>query len=109
MFVSPEKVAGSFDLVFSSTLAKVPLINGYMPTKEVITWDIEGAKMKLVSFSWMQMHKVERSAGLMDWWQDIETLPFLPKVLVEGNNLTWNEAASKVAYTIKNKVRTEHF
>eukprot|EP00961_Rhodomonas_salina_P160435 2159774-Rhodomonas_salina.2 len=79
--IPTEKVAGSFDLVFSSTLAKVPLINGYMPTKEVITWDIEGAKMKL----------------------DIETLPFLPKVLVEGNNLTWNEAASKVAYTIKNK------
>ena len=57
-------------MVWNDKLAKVPVVNGYMPNREVLTWDFDGA----------------RRAG-----PAVETLPFLPEIKIRGENLTYDD------------------
>ena len=80
--VPRELVEGQFELVYSTLLRKLPLVDwGYMPTKETIVWDLDNEEMRLT----------------------IETLPFLPTIDVVGNSLTYDEATSTLTYQIRDK------
>lgn len=80
--VPRELVEGQFELVYSTLLRKLPLVDwGYMPTKETIVWDLDNEEMRLA----------------------IETLPFLPTIDVVGNSLTYDEATSTLTYQIRDK------
>ena len=37
----PTPSSGTWELVWNDKIAKVPIVNGYMPNKEVLTWDLE--------------------------------------------------------------------
>ena len=64
-----DSFGGKWELVWNDKIAKVPLINGYMPNKEVLTWDLE--------------------RGVLDL--RVETLPLLPEVKIRGENLTYED------------------
>ena len=36
-----------WELIFSSAAAKLPLLDGYMPNREVLTWDLERSRLEL--------------------------------------------------------------
>ena len=75
-------VEGRFELVYSTLLRQLPLVDwGYMPTREVMDWDLEGGEMRL----------------------SIETLPFLPQLDVLGKGLRYDEARSTLTYRVKEK------
>ena len=64
-----ESFAGTWELVWNDKLAKVPVVNGYMPNRETLVWDLE--------------------AGVLDL--RVETLPLLPEVKIRGENLTYED------------------
>ena len=70
-----------WELIFSSAAAKLPLLDGYMPNREVLTWDLERSRLEL----------------------EIETLPLLPKIRVVGEDLAWDEPAQTLTYSVKQK------
>lgn len=72
---------GQWELIFSSAAAKVPFIDGYMPNREVLTWDLEARRLELA----------------------IETLPFVPAIRVVGEKLSWDEQAQMLSYTVGDK------
>ena len=79
-------VQGTFELIFSSAVAGIPLVgsilDGYMPNREVITFDFDTKKeMSLI----------------------VETLPFIPTVDIYGDNLIWDEENATLQYTIRGK------
>jgi len=75
-------VEGTYELVFTSALAGVPFLDGFMPTREILTFDFEQKReMSLV----------------------VETLPFLPPVTVIGEKCSFDEAAGLIKYTVKGK------
>ena len=78
-------LAGTWELVFSSAAAKIPLLDGYMPNRELLTWDLKAARLEL----------------------EIETLPMLPKVRVVGESLAWDEATQTLTYTVGSKPTSE--
>ena len=61
-----DSFGGTWELVWNDKLAKVPVINGYMPNRETLVWDLDGRALDL----------------------RVETLPFLPEVKIRGENLT---------------------
>ncbi len=77
-------IDGKFELIFSSAVANIPLIGnmlgGYMPNREIITFDLENKKMSLV----------------------VELLPFLPPINVHGDSLVLNDDAT-LEYTVRGK------
>lgn len=79
------QVGGTFELVFSSSVAGLPLLgsllNGYMPNKEIIVFDLEAGRMSL----------------------SVETFPFVPTIEIVGNDLVWNASTSTLEYTIEGK------
>jgi len=81
--IDVKSVSGEFELIFSSAVAKLPLLgswfNGYMPNRETITFDTERKQMSLI----------------------VELLPFLPKINIYGDELTWDEKAGVLEYTVK--------
>ena len=64
-----ESFGGTWELVWNDKLAKVPVVNGYMPNRETLVWDLE--------------------AGVLDL--RVETLPLLPEVKIRGENLTYED------------------
>ena len=64
-----ESFGGTWELVWNDKLAKVPVVNGYMPNRETLVWDLE--------------------AGVLDL--RVETLPLLPEVNIRGENLTYED------------------
>ena len=61
--------------------AKLPLIDGYMPNKEVLNWDLENRQLDL----------------------EIETFKLLPNIKVVGKELSWDERAQTLTYTVEKK------
>ena len=81
----PADLGGTWELVFSSAAAKLPLLDGYMPNRELLEWDVRGGQLRLT----------------------IETLPFLPPVRVTGEALEWDGAEQALRYTVGEKPRSE--
>jgi hypothetical protein len=83
--VDETTIDGNFELIFSSAVANLPVLgkvfDGYMPNKEIITFDIERNQMSLV----------------------VELLPFLPTIDIYGDALTFDEGAATLEYTIRGK------
>ena len=65
--------AGTWELIWNDKLAKVPVVNGYMPNRETLVWDLD--------------------AGVLDL--RVETLPFLPEIKIRGENLTYEDGVLK--------------
>ena len=74
-----ESFGGVWELVWNDKLAKVPVVNGYMPNRETLTWDLD--------------------AGVLDL--SVETLPFLPEVKIRGENLVYADGV--LNYTVGDK------
>jgi len=74
-----DSFGGTWELVWNDKLAKVPVVNGYMPNRETLTWDLERGELDL----------------------RVETLPFLPEIKIRGENLTYDDGALK--YTVGDK------
>ena len=74
-----DSFGGTWELVWNDKLAKVPVINGYMPNRETLVWDLDG--------------------GVLDL--GVETLPFLPEVKIRGENLVYADGV--LNYTVGNK------
>ena len=74
-----ESFGGVWELVWNDKLAKVPVVNGYMPNRETLTWDLD--------------------AGLLDL--RVETLPFLPEIKIRGENLVYADGV--LTYTVGDK------
>ena len=74
-----DSFGGTWELVWNDKLAKVPVVNGYMPNRETLTWDLERGELDL----------------------RVETLPFLPEVKIRGENLVYADGVLK--YTVGNK------
>ena len=86
MIIEQENVTGRFDLIFSSSVASLPIIgpilNGYLPNREVINFDFDNKLMHL----------------------KVETFPpFLPPFNIYGTNLNWDSNDTTISYTIKGK------
>ena len=64
-----ESFGGVWELVWNDKLAKVPVINGYMPNRETLVWDLDG--------------------GVLDL--RVQTLPLLPEIKIRGENLTYED------------------
>ena len=62
-----DSFGGTWELVWNDKLAKVPVVNGYMPNRETLIWDLD--------------------AGVLDL--RVETLPLLPEIKIRGENLTY--------------------
>jgi hypothetical protein len=77
-------VNGSFELIFSSAVAQLPIVgnilDGYLPNKETIVFDFDAGVMSLTA----------------------ETLPFLPKVDIIGEGLDGATQAT-LSYIIQGK------
>ena len=71
----------AWELVFSSGAAKLPLIDGYMPNRELLNWDFAENEMRL----------------------EIETFSFLPSINVVGKGLQFDESAQTLTYQINDK------
>ena len=74
-----ESFGGTWELVWNDKLAKVPVVNGYMPNRETLVWDLD--------------------AGVLDL--SVETLPLLPEVKIRGENLTYDDGV--LTYTVGDK------
>ena len=74
-----DSFGGTWELVWNDKLAKVPVINGYMPNRETLVWDLD--------------------AGVLDL--RVETLPFLPEVKIRGDGLTYADGV--LTYTVGDK------
>jgi hypothetical protein len=79
--VRRDNLAGTWELVFSSAAARVPFVDGYMPNRELLTWDLDARRLDLT----------------------IETLPLLPSIKVVGEHLTFDQAEQTLTYTVGNK------
>ena len=75
-----ESFAGTWELIWNDKLAKVPVVNGYMPNRETLVWDLDGRALDL----------------------RVETLPFLPEIKIRGENLTYSDGVLK--YTVGDKL-----
>ena len=64
-----ESFGGVWELVWNDKLAKVPVVNGYMPNRETLVWDLDGRVLDL----------------------RVETLPFLPEIKIRGENLSYDD------------------
>jgi hypothetical protein len=90
-----DYVAGTFELIFSSAVAQLPVVgswlDGYLPNKETIQFDFEQGKMTL----------------------NVETLPFLPPLTIVGEDLTWQKeeglSSSTLSYKIQGKDTTSYW
>ena len=82
---SRADIQGDWELIFSSAAAKVPFIDGYMPNREILKWDLDSNQLEL----------------------EIETLPMLPKISVVGRGLVWNEDAQTLTYAVNDKPPSE--
>ena len=74
-----ESFGGTWELVWNDKLAKVPVVNGYMPNRETLVWDLD--------------------AGVLDL--SVETLPLLPEVKIRGENLTYEDGV--LCYNVGDK------
>ena len=74
-----ESFGGTWELIWNDKLAKVPVVNGYMPNRETLVWDLDGRALDL----------------------RVETLPFLPEIKIRGENLTYSDGVLK--YTVGDK------
>ena len=78
-----SEISGVYELVFSSAVAELPLVGGllkgYLPNKELITFDFETSLMSLA----------------------VETLPFIPSINIYGDELTWDADGSTLSYRIR--------
>lgn len=76
---------GTFELIFSSAVANLPILGnlcgGYMPNKELITFDLEKKQMSLV----------------------VELLPFLPSIDIYGESLALDEDGATLNYVVQGK------
>jgi len=74
---------GTFELIFSSAVANLPILGnlcgGYMPNKEIITFDLEKKQMSLV----------------------VELLPFLPSIDIFGESLALDKDGATLEYVVQ--------
>ena len=75
-----ESFGGVWELVWNDKLAKVPVVNGYMPNRETLAWDLD--------------------AGVLDL--RVETLPFLPEIKIRGDGLSYADGV--LTYTVGDKL-----
>lgn len=86
-----EYVHGTFDLIFSSAVANLPIIgtwlfDGYLPNREIISFDLFDKQPQLTLV--------------------VETFPFLPPFTIIGNNLLFDPKTSTLSYCIEGKDST---
>ena len=74
-----DSFGGTWELVWNDKLAKVPVVNGYMPNRETLVWDL--------------------AEGVLDL--RVETLPLLPEIKIRGENLTYDDGV--LTYTVDDK------
>ena len=74
-----DSFGGTWELVWNDKIAKMPLINGYMPNKEVLTWDLERGVLDLT----------------------VDTLPLVPSIKIRGENLTYADGV--LTYNVGDK------
>jgi len=84
--IPKEFISGTFELIFSSSVSNLPLgigtlLDGYMPNKETIVFDLEAGRMSL----------------------SVETLPFLPSIDIVGEKLSWEGSTNTLQYTVQGK------
>ena len=82
--VRGDLVGHQWELIFSSAAANVPFIDGYMPNREVLTWDLDANRLEL----------------------EIETLPLIPKISVVGEQLELDEGAQMLSYAVGQKPKS---
>jgi hypothetical protein len=83
--VARDDLAGhQWELIFSSAAANVPFIDGYMPNREILTWDLDAQRLEL----------------------EIETLPLIPKISVVGEQLELDAAAQVLSYAVGQKPKS---
>ena len=76
---SRDSFGGTWELVWNDKIAKVPVINGYMPNRETLVWDLDGRVLDL----------------------RVETLPFLPEIKIRGDGLSYADGV--LTYTVGDK------
>ena len=85
LFGSTEGGAAAWELVFASAVVELPvvgpLLGGYLPNRETLCWDLSAGRLEL----------------------EIELLPFLPRVRVNGEELTWDGAAQTLTYRVEER------
>ena len=84
--IPKELINGTFELIFSSSVSNLPLgignlLDGYMPNKETIIFDLEAGRMSL----------------------SVETLPFLPSIDIVGEKLSWEGSTNTLQYIVQGK------
>merc|ERR1711920_1214944 len=70
------------ELVFSSAIAWVPFVGGYMPNREIIHFRFEGAR---------QMELL------------VDTLPFVPRMSIIGEDCAYDSATATISYRVRGK------
>lgn len=78
--ISMELVSGTFELVFCSAV-NVMGLNGYLPNREIISFDFEAR--------WMSLK--------------VETFSLLPTINIIGNDLTWYDTSNTLTYKVVGK------
>ena len=78
-------VAGEWELIFTSAAAKLPFIDGYMPNRETLRWDLAAGRLQL----------------------EIETFGPLPPIRMVGEALTFDEGAQVLRYVVGEKPPSE--
>lgn len=85
LFGSADGGVAAWELVFASAVADLPLVggllNGYLPNRETLRWDLAGERLDL----------------------EIELLPLAPCVQVEGSGLRWDSEAQTLTYAVKER------
>ena len=87
--IPKDLVTGAFELIFSSSVANLPVVGflckGYMPNREIISFDFDdekgrGGKLKL----------------------DVETIPnVIPTITIIGDDLMYNEETNTISYKVR--------
>ena len=84
-------VNGSFELIYSSAVAKLPVVgawwDGYLPNREIIKFDLENGELRLC----------------------VETFPFVPTIDIIGENLIYDEITASLEYTVKGKTKASNW
>ena len=86
--IPKDLVTGAFELIFSSSVANLPVVGflckGYMPNREIISFDFDEdgkrGKLKL----------------------DVETIPnVIPTITIIGDDLMYNEETNTISYKVR--------
>lgn len=83
--IPKELVGGTFELIYSSVVANLPVVGswwgGYLPNRETIQFDLERGELRLC----------------------VETFDFLANIDIVGGNLTYDESSALLEYTVQGR------